>query len=38
VALRIRFATVRGAMPDIVVTLPSVASYDTLLPSMGQAA
>jgi hypothetical protein len=37
-ALRTRFATVRGAMPDIVVTLPSVASYDTLLPSMGQAA
>jgi hypothetical protein len=39
VALRARFATVRGTiMPDIVVTLPSVASYDTLLPSMGQAA
>ena len=38
VALRARFATVRGAMPDIVVTLPSVASYDTLLPSMGHAA
>jgi hypothetical protein len=37
-ALRTRFATVRGIMPDIVVTLPSVASYDTLLPSMGQAA
>jgi hypothetical protein len=38
VALRARFATVRGALPDIVVTLPSIASYDTLLPSMGQAA
>jgi hypothetical protein len=35
-ALRARFATVRSAMPDIVVMLPSVASYDTLLPSMGQ--
>jgi hypothetical protein len=38
VALKARFATVRSPMPDIVVTLPSVASYDTLLPSMGQAA
>jgi hypothetical protein len=38
VALRARFTAVRGTMPDIVVTLPSVASYDTLLPSMGQAA
>jgi len=37
-ALRAQFATSRGAMPDIIVTLPSVASYDTLLPSMGHAA
>jgi hypothetical protein len=37
-ALRTRFATVRGVLPDIVVTLPSITSYDTLLPSMGQAA
>ena len=38
VALRARFTAVRGTMPEIVITLPSIASYDTLLPSMGQAA
>ncbi len=37
-ALRARFAAIPGALPDIVVQLPPVASYDTLLPSMGAAA
>jgi hypothetical protein len=37
-ALRARFAATPGTMPAIVVNLPSVASYDTLLPSMGEAA
>jgi len=37
-ALRARFAPMPGTMPDIVVNLPPVASYDTLLPSLGAAA
>ncbi len=37
-ALRARFAPTPGTMPEIVVNLPPVASYDTLLPSMGEAA
>src|SRR5260370_12276586 len=37
-ALRARFASTPGTMPDIVVHLPLVASYDTLLPSMGAVA
>ena len=37
-ALRARFAPTPGTMPTIMVNLPSVASYDTLLPSMGAAA
>jgi hypothetical protein len=37
-ALRGRFAPTPGTMPTIVVNLPPVASYDTLLPSMGEAA
>jgi hypothetical protein len=37
-ALRARFASTPGTMPDIVVNLPLVASYDTLLPSMGAVA
>jgi hypothetical protein len=37
-ALRARFSPARGAMPEIVVNLPPVASYDTLLPSLGAAA
>jgi hypothetical protein len=37
-ALRARFAPTPGTMPTIVVNLPPVASYDTLLPSMGEAA
>jgi hypothetical protein len=36
-ALQARFASAPGKMPDIVVTLPPVASYDLLLPSMGAA-
>src|ERR1700704_5143061 len=36
--LQARFAPVPAAMPDIAVTLPPVASYDVLLPSMGVAA
>ena len=34
-ALQVRFAPVPGTMPEIVVTLPPVASYDALLPSQG---
>jgi hypothetical protein len=37
-ALRARFAPAPGTMPAIVVALPPVASYDALLPSMGEAA
>jgi hypothetical protein len=37
-ALQARFAPALGKMPDIVVTLPPVASYDLLLPSIGAAA
>ena len=37
-ALRARFAAIPGMLPDIVVQLPPVASYDMLLPSMGAAA
>jgi hypothetical protein len=37
-ALRERFSPLPGTMPAIVVTLPPVASYDTLLSSMGEAA
>ena len=37
-ALRARFAPTSGTLPAIVVNLPPVASYDTLLPSMGAAA
>ena len=37
-ALQTRFAPVPAKMPDIVVNLPLVASYDLLLPSMGVAA
>lgn len=37
-ALRARFAAIPGMLPDIVVRLPPVASYDMLLPSMGAAA
>ena len=37
-ALRARFAPTPQTMPGIVVNLPPVASYDTLLPSMGEAA
>jgi hypothetical protein len=32
-ALQARFAPASGTMPEIVVTLPAVASYDALLPS-----
>ncbi len=38
VALRERFAPRPGIMPEVVVQLPSVASYDALLPSLGAAA
>ncbi len=37
-ALRARFAPAPATMPEIVVNLPPVTSYDTLLPSMGAAA
>ena len=37
-ALQARFAPAPAPMPDIVVTLPPVASYDLLLPSLGEAA
>ena len=37
-ALQARFAPVPTMMPDIAVKLPAVASYDRLLPSMGEAA
>ena len=37
-ALRARFAPVRVAMPEIVVNLPPIASYDALLASRGEAA
>lgn len=37
-ALRVRFAARPGTLPEIVVHLPPVASYDALLPSMGAVA
>ena len=37
-ALRVRFAASPGTLPEIVVHLPPVASYDALLPSMGAVA
>ncbi len=37
-ALRERFAPRPEIMPKVVVQLPSVASYDALLPSLGAAA
>jgi hypothetical protein len=37
-ALQARFARMPATMPDIVVNLPPVASYDLLLPSLGAAA
>ena len=37
-ALRVRFAANPGTLPEIVVHLPPVASYDALLPSMGAVA
>jgi hypothetical protein len=37
-ALRERFAPRPGIMPEVVVQLPSVASYDALLPLLGAAA
>jgi hypothetical protein len=37
-ALQARFAPAPAQMPDVVVTLPPVASYDLLLPSLGEAA
>ena len=37
-ALQARFAPVPAQIPDIVITLPPVASYDLLLPSLGEAA
>jgi hypothetical protein len=37
-ALQTRFAPVPARMPDVVVNLPPVASYDLLLPSLGVAA
>ncbi len=36
-ALRARFAPARQTLPEIVVRLPPVASYDSLLPSLGAA-
>jgi hypothetical protein len=36
--LQARFAPVPVQMPDVVITLPPVASYDLLLPSLGEAA
>jgi hypothetical protein len=38
VGLQTRFAPVPARMPAVVVTLPPVASYDLLLPSLGVAA
>jgi len=37
-ALQARFAPAPAQMPNVVVTLPPVASYDLLLPSLGEAA
>ena len=37
-ALQARFAPVPATMPVVVVSLPPVASYDVLLPSLGAAA
>jgi hypothetical protein len=37
-ALRARFGPRSGTMPEVVVNLPAIASYDTLLPAMGAAA
>jgi hypothetical protein len=37
-ALQARFAPARVAMPEIVVNLPPISSYDTLLASRGEAA
>ena len=37
-ALQARFAPVPAQMPDVVINLPPVASYDLLLPSLGAAA
>ena len=37
-ALQLRFAPAPATMPAIIVTLPPVASYDVLLPSVGEAA
>jgi hypothetical protein len=37
-ALQARFAPAPAQMPDVVVNLPPVASYDLLLPSLGEAA
>jgi hypothetical protein len=37
-ALQARFAPAPGKMPDVVVNLPPIASYDLLLPSVGAAA
>jgi hypothetical protein len=37
-ALQARFAPVPAQMPDVVVNLPLVASYDLLIPSLGEAA
>jgi len=34
-ALQARFAPVLAQMPDVVVNLPPIASYDLLLPSLG---
>ncbi len=36
--LRARFATTLGTLPEVVIQLPAIASYDTLLLSMGAAA
>jgi hypothetical protein len=36
--LQARFAPVPARMPDVVVDLPPVVSYDLLLPSLGVAA
>jgi hypothetical protein len=37
-ALQAQFAPVLAKMPDVLVILPPVASYDLLLPSLGEAA
>jgi hypothetical protein len=37
-ALRERFAPRPEIMPKVMVTLPTIASYDALLPSLGAAA